>query len=274
VERRPRAAPHAPSAPAVALRGRGGRRGCGRGLLAARAERTCAADIVLLALPLRRVHRPPRARPSRRRPRVARALAPRGGRRRRGARGGAAPYAGPRLRRPDVERRRVRAAIAFTFEDFFLGLYESPRAVALALLATGALLWATRYAKVRPGLIGWRQALVVGALQGAAIVPGISRSGATIGAATLLGVERETAVRYSFLLSIPAIAGAALFQADGAALADAAANAGAYAAGVVAAMVVGYGALFLLVLLVRRSLFHSFALYCWALGAAVLVAAA
>lgn len=162
---------------------------------------------------------------------------------------------------------------ALLFEDWFLAQFESLASVGVALLVTGVLLFATRWAPsvqdaMRPLTLGG--ALVVGVAQAAAILPGISRSGMTLVAALFLGLERENAVRYSFLLSIPAILGATLFQARDAALHRALDDVAAYAVGTVAAIVVGYVALRFIVLLVKRGGLHHFSYYCWIVGAALL----
>lgn len=164
------------------------------------------------------------------------------------------------------------AIIGFAFEDVFVGFFSSLLVVGAALIATGTSLMLSRLAPEAddPPQVGWGAALAIGALQGLAIIPGISRSGATIGGALLLGVERELAVRFSFLLSVPAILGATILQADGAALAAAGANLPAYAVGVVVSMLVGYGALALLVYIVKQETFHRFAWYCWPVGGLVL----
>lgn len=158
------------------------------------------------------------------------------------------------------------AIIGFTFRDTITTLFESVLAVAIALLVTGTFLWATKYARPIPGDLRVRHALLIGIAQGVAILPGVSRSGSTIGAATLLGVDRELAVKYSFLLSIPAIVGAAVLQANPAAFGTIAGEWPAYAAGTVAAMVVGYASLSFLVFIARRRGLHYFAYYCWAIG--------
>lgn len=119
--------------------------------------------------------------------------------------------------------------------------------------------------------LGIAAALVIGTVQGLAIVPGISRSGATIGAALLLGVGREEAVEFSFLVSVPAIAGAAVLQADAAAFTEVYGAWPAYLASMIAAVMVGYGALAWLVRLVRDDHFHRFAPYCLIVGVGVLV---
>lgn len=164
------------------------------------------------------------------------------------------------------------AVIGLAFEDVFVGMFSSLLVVGGALIATGTWLMLSRLAPEAraPARVRWRDALVLGTLQGLAIVPGVSRSGATIGGALLLGVEREMAVRFSFLLSVPAILGATLLQADPAALAVAGANLPAYGVGVLASVVVGYAALALLVSIVKQETFHRFAWYCWPVGGLVL----
>lgn len=163
------------------------------------------------------------------------------------------------------------ALVGFTFEETFVAMFSSTLAVGIALLVTGTWLFLSRFAPehglVQPGLAA---ALLIGLAQGVAIVPGISRSGATIGAALLLGIAREEAVRFSFLLSVPAILGATVLQADAAALTAARASWLAYALGIAVSVAVGYAALWLLVRIVENRGFHRFCWYCWALGAVVL----
>lgn len=162
------------------------------------------------------------------------------------------------------------AIIGLTFRGLIHQLYASPLAAAIGLLLTGALLWTTRLVHARPRALGVREAVAIGVAQGVAIAPGVSRSGTTVATARLLGVAREDAVRYSFLLAIPAIVGAAILETDASAIADAGAHWQAYLAGTIAAMGVGYAALRLLVLIVERDLLHVFAIYCWTLGLAAL----
>ena len=88
----------------------------------------------------------------------------------------------------------------------------SPAALGLCFLATAALLAATRWWKGGARRLDWRAALIIGIVQGIAVLPGVSRSAATIVAGLALGLDREEAVRFSFLLSVPAVAGAALLE--------------------------------------------------------------
>lgn len=107
------------------------------------------------------------------------------------------------------------AIIGFKFKDYFEAFYESPLIVGIALLVTGLLLWLAE--SVKSGLknfdkMSWFNAFVIGIAQGLAITPGISRSGSTIASGLLLGLSKETAARFSFLMSIPVILGANLLE--------------------------------------------------------------
>ena len=103
-----------------------------------------------------------------------------------------------------------------------------------------------------------------------AVLPGISRSGATIVAALAFGLKREEAARFSFLLSIPAILGAAVLELDVSAIA-AGGHSWAFALGALTAFVVGFGALTLLIRLVRKGRLWLFAPYVAAVGVAMMV---
>ncbi|MBF0229348.1 MAG: undecaprenyl-diphosphate phosphatase [Desulfamplus sp.] len=115
---------------------------------------------------------------------------------------------------------------------------------------------------------GYKEALFIGICQGVAVVPGISRSGATIAAGLFSGIERETAAKFSFLLSIPAIVGAELLGFKD----ILASNVGLASInistlyGTLMAFVVGYIALKLLLKIVKVGKLYLFAPYCWILG--------
>jgi undecaprenyl-diphosphatase len=115
-----------------------------------------------------------------------------------------------------------------------------------------------------------RDGLVIGLVQGIAIMPGISRSGSTISAAVFMGIEQETATRFSFLLSIPAVIGAALLSLKGLHQISAA-HLGLIAAGMVSAALVGYASLGFLVKIARQGKLYLFAPYCILVGIAGLI---
>jgi undecaprenyl-diphosphatase len=146
--------------------------------------------------------------------------------------------------------------------------------VGVALLITGTFLWFTQRRKAagRPiKEMRLKDAFIIGLVQGLAIVPGISRSGATISAALYLGVDRELAGRFSFLLAIPAILGALVLGLDSDAF-ETTLPAATILLGSLAAAVVGYLALVVLLKIVKKGQLHRFAPYCWVVGLAALIA--
>jgi undecaprenyl-diphosphatase len=155
----------------------------------------------------------------------------------------------------------------------FEALFNNYAAVGLFLIITGLLLWGAE--RVKSGHkevkdVSFKNALAIGIFQAFAIAPGISRSGATISAGLFSGLERELAARYSFLLAVPAIAGAAAVQIKdiGTGLE---ANTVALIAGFLAALIVGFLAIKLLLKIIRERTLMVFAYYCWIVGAATLI---
>ena len=165
------------------------------------------------------------------------------------------------------------AIIGVLFRHDFEALFASVTAVGIALIITGFLLMATHFAPP-PRREIWRvgagRALIVGFVQGLAITPGISRSGSTISAALMLGVERKLAAQYSFLLSLPAILGALVLHLKDLGPEQEVAWTPLLLGGAVAG-VTGLVALRLLIGVVQRGGLHWFAFYCWAIGAAALI---
>jgi undecaprenyl-diphosphatase len=156
--------------------------------------------------------------------------------------------------------------IGVAFKDFFEARFHDPFDVCSELFISACLLYSTKFfaaraEKVQAELTVW-VALWVGVAQGLSIAPGISRSGATIAVALLLGLPRELSARFSFLLSIPAILGAVVLTLkDGISMGEG--TAGALAIGFFTSMIVGYLSLVMLVALVKRGGFHNFAYYLW-----------
>ncbi len=160
-------------------------------------------------------------------------------------------------------------------KDLVEGLGDNMYFVAGALLVTGCLLFASDH--VRKGRKTERTAtladvLLVGAAQAVATCPGISRSGTTITAGCFVGFERKFAVRFSFLLSIPAILGANILSLKDALEAEIPwEEVPVYLAGVLVAAVVGYACIRLLKMIAEKGRFGFFAYYCWLAGAVTLV---
>lgn len=160
--------------------------------------------------------------------------------------------------------------LGFFLEDFFALLFAAPFWVAAFLLVTGVILVASeRLSAQQRSLetITPTDALAVGLAQAAAIAPGISRSGATIGAGLALGLARRQAARFSFLLSLPIILAAGAFKLLG--LVQEGIGGGMaplLPVGFIAAAVSGYLCIRFLLSYLRRGRLYVFALYCWALG--------
>ncbi len=164
------------------------------------------------------------------------------------------------------------AFIGLIFKDPLEALFGSVATVGVMLLATGLIVGVTKFISQNHGKwdqVGVWMALAIGTVQGLAIIPGISRSGSTIVCALLLGLKRETAGRFSFLLSIPAIIGAVGLQLE----TDAIARVGVMplTVGFVSSAVVGFFALKLLMGMVKKGHFYYFAPYCWVVGALTLI---
>ncbi|MDX9709751.1 MAG: undecaprenyl-diphosphate phosphatase [Trichloromonas sp.] len=164
------------------------------------------------------------------------------------------------------------AVIGLAFKDVFEGMFENIPLVGLMLLVTGTLLFVSekfRRGKRKEKDLNLLDALVVGTVQGCAIIPGISRSGSTIAALLLRGIDGETAARFSFLLALPAILGAALLS-----LRDLhAVPAGEfplYLTGTSVAFAAGMLSIHFLLAVIRKRRLFAFALYCWLAGSLVL----
>ncbi len=156
-------------------------------------------------------------------------------------------------------------------KDAVEAMFESPVVPGVGLLITGVLLWSTRTALPRAtgSVSTWTIALAIGIAQAFAITPGVSRSGTTIVAALWLGVEAREAAAFSFLMAIPAIAGAAVLQLPDVAGSDLAW--GPLILGGIVAGGVGILAIRTLVALLARRAFHLFAPYCWTAGSLFLL---
>lgn len=164
------------------------------------------------------------------------------------------------------------AILGLLFAQMAEQLFASVSIVGITLLITGTILWFTRMHRGEGIAIAgmrWRHGLMIGLVQGMAIIPGISRSGSTIAAALYMGIDRQTAFRFSFLLSLPAVTGAFLLGLDGEAFAGSS-PVGLILAGSLAAAVVGYIALKILLRMVISGWLYCFAPYCWIVGALAL----
>ena len=180
--------------------------------------------------------------------------------------------------KPPAARRMVMLIIVATlplfvmifFKDALERFFSNPIPVSCMLLLTGFILFfsdrlARGHKTAKNATVV--DALLVGCAQAVAIIPGISRSGSTISAGMLRGFDRDFAVRFSFLMSLPAVVGATLLE-----LKAALPLLPVYLVGVVVSAVVGYFAIRLVKSLADKGKFGNFAYYCWAVGAVSLIA--
>jgi undecaprenyl-diphosphatase len=165
------------------------------------------------------------------------------------------------------------AVVGVGFEKFFEELFSSPSAVGVFWLLTAGLLFGA--SRLREGQktaddVTASDALLIGLFQAVAILPGVSRSGATIVAAILCGLKAKEAADFSFLIYLPAVFGATvskLSELSGTAHHELI----VYGFGAVAAAVVSYGAIWLLLRLLQRRVIQPFAWYCLGAGALTLL---
>jgi undecaprenyl-diphosphatase len=163
--------------------------------------------------------------------------------------------------------------VGLTLGDLVERSFTELTVVGIGLLITGALLLVSpRFARESRTLeeVSAADAVTVGLLQSAALVPGISRSGSTIVAGLVRGLSREAAARFSFLLSIPAILGAAIYEVPKATLVSGEAVT-SYMMGFLTAFIVGYMAISAVLRSLANRRFHLFGYYCLAVGGGVLV---
>ncbi len=156
------------------------------------------------------------------------------------------------------------AIIGFEFQDFFERTFNSPFTAGIMLCVTGIFLWITKYySSSNKKNVGILNSLLIGTAQGIAIIPGISRSGATISCGLICKLERETSFRFSFLLSIPAIIGAFLLEVT---KVNSIGNLCPLISGTISSVIVGLLALKILSKIVKKGQLHYFSPYCIGIG--------
>ena len=150
----------------------------------------------------------------------------------------------------------------FTLKDPIERLFSAPVPVLFALAGTGIVLLATFRARRGSGHVGLGRGLIVGVAQAIAILPGVSRSGATISAALFLKVDRSEAGEFSFLLSVPAVAGATVLALRDLPGGGASLSFETIALGAASAFASGFAALVLLMGIIRKGKIGYFGFYC------------
>ncbi len=167
------------------------------------------------------------------------------------------------------------AIIGLTFSDFFESLFHSIFAVGVGLLITGTLLWfSEKISKGKKNITTtkYSDAFIIGIFQAIAIAPGISRSGATIVGSLFRGLDKKMTVKFSFLISLPAVLGAGimeLFSAmDNGMTGD---SMGMVLVGVLAATLSGFVAINIMIRLVTNRKLYYFSFYTWILGIGIIL---
>lgn len=173
----------------------------------------------------------------------------------------------------------IPAAVAgLAFNDFFDSLNSNLMFIGFGFLITGFLLFfSEKFSKARNGIeeMNFRNGFFVGILQAIAICPGISRSGSTMVGGLITGLNREFAVRFAFLISIPSILGAAIVEMPSAIKAGTDTSViGPMIVGVLIAAVCGVIAIKAMIKVVVNKKLKWFSYYVWALGALTILYAA
>lgn len=163
------------------------------------------------------------------------------------------------------------AAAGVVFRGLLDQIFHSEMITGIGLLITGSLLCLT--VRVRKGdrEVNWFRGVMIGIAQALALLPGISRSGMTVGTGLVAGVSRRRAVEFAFLLAVPAIFGAALMEAPRVGKFCVEGHTAPVIAGGIAAFLSGYIAIGVLLRAVQRGRLHWFGYYCIALGGGVVV---
>ncbi len=162
----------------------------------------------------------------------------------------------------------ITAIIGFAFKDTLESLFQNTVLVGFMLIVTGGFLFASdKIRNTTRKQMSVPSSLFVGLAQSIAIIPGISRSGATITAGIFTGRTRDLATRFSFLLSIPAILGATLLKLKD--LQDAVSSGSMgmnFILGAFFAAIVGYFAITILIKMIKQAKLFYFSIYCWIIG--------
>ena len=162
--------------------------------------------------------------------------------------------------------------VGVLFNDLIEELFTGLTVPAFLLLVTGCLLYVSQRmnsGRIDVRNVGVKEALLMGCGQALAVLPGLSRSGTTIAAGLFAGLDKEFAAKFSFILSIPAILGAAVFELKD--LTGGNVDLLACFAGFIVAIISGYLAISFLLKIIREKSLDIFAYYCWIVGIIVLI---
>jgi undecaprenyl-diphosphatase len=170
------------------------------------------------------------------------------------------------------------AVLGFLYEKQLKVLFAAPVIAAIFLVVNGIVLFVGERARRRRAatastiaVLSWREALIVGFAQCGALIPGISRSGATMVAGLMTGLDHETSARYSFLLATPIILGAGVLEVPVLLGPEGRSMLGLAVAGAAAAGIAAWLSVTFLMRYFKVGRLDPFAYYCWAFGALSLI---
>ncbi len=164
------------------------------------------------------------------------------------------------------------AIIGIGLEDMFESFYETLIPTGVGLIITGILLWVAESRPQKKGMgvekMTWAHAVIIGTMQGFAITPGVSRSGSTLFGGLITGLERDFAVEFAFLISIPSVLGSLIFEMGGDSMGSLfSTNMGPIIVGFICSLVSGIFAIKVMITVVRKYSLKIFSLYVWVVGA-------
>ena len=167
----------------------------------------------------------------------------------------------------------IPAVIAgLLFKDFFESIFHNVKLVGVTLMITAGILFSTKIFNKGNRKLDASNSFIIGIGQALAIFPGISRSGTTISTSLIIGITKSEAAKYSFLLSIPAILGAAVLELkDFIEVGIEMQQLGILATGFLSSFIVGYFTIRFLLNLIQKGKFHRFAPYCFVVGILVML---
>jgi undecaprenyl-diphosphatase len=178
----------------------------------------------------------------------------------------------------DSDKGNLKMIVLILVATFFTGViglviekmdfFQNPRIVSVFFIVTAIILWVSRYSKPHKsyGDIGAKEGVLLGIAQGFGVIPGISRSGITISAGLLGGIDRDKAGEISFIISIPAILGALLLEFKDSAQLFSEVSLLAISTGFITTVIVGYFSLKLLMRLISGGRLYLFSFYLLPLG--------
>jgi len=157
--------------------------------------------------------------------------------------------------------------IGFTMRHQLDAAFANPVGVSLMFLFTGTFLFATKFFDEGTKKLNIKNTFIIGIAQAVALIPGVSRSGATISMAVFLGINRNDIARFTFIMMLPVVAGATLVELLGISMGQIESSYIPHLIlGFFVSLISGYYALKYLIILFKSKGIHYFAYYCWTIG--------